>query len=59
MPIGFLHTVAHVPSEKNGKSLTVKIKISPTIKKTYKVLVEGGYEAFISRSTRQSWLIVT
>ena len=46
MPIRFVPEVAHVPNETNGKSLTIKIKISSTVKKMYKVLVEGGTEAF-------------
>jgi hypothetical protein len=42
VPIRFVLEVAHVPDEKNGKSSTGKFKILSTIKKTWKVLVEGG-----------------
>ena len=34
--------------KKTDKSLTVKFKISATVKKTYKVLSTGGTEAFIN-----------
>ena len=49
MPICFVPVITHVPHKKNGKPLTVKFKISSTVKKTYKVLVEGGTETFINR----------
>ena len=39
----------HVPGKKNsGKSSTVKFKILASVKKTYKVLIDGGTEAFIN-----------
>ena len=39
----------HVPGKKNsGKSSTVKFKISSSVKKAYKVPVDGGTEAFIN-----------
>ena len=50
MPIiRFVPEVEHVPdNKKNGNSSTVKFKISSTVKKTYKVLVDGDTEAFIN-----------
>ena len=49
VPIRFVPEMAHVPDKKNsGKSLTVKFKISSSVEKTYKVLIEGGTEAFIT-----------
>ena len=50
MPIiRFVPEVEHVPdNKKNGNSSTVKFKILSTVKKTYKVLVDGGTEAFIN-----------
>jgi hypothetical protein len=40
----------HVLDENNSKSLTVKFEITSTVKKTYKVLKEGGTEAFINHT---------
>ena len=48
LPIQFVPEVAHIPDQKSGKSLTVKFKILHTFKKTYRVIVEGGTEAFIN-----------
>ena len=61
VPVRFVPEAEHVPDKNNsGKSLTVKFKISPSVKKTYKVFVNGGTEAFINhiRFTKQCWLIV-
>ena len=47
VPIRFVPEAEHVPDKKNsGKSSTVRFKISSVVKKTYKVLVDGGTEAF-------------
>ena len=43
----FVPEVIPPPDEKQGKLATVKFKISPIIKKSYKVFLEGGTEAFI------------
>jgi hypothetical protein len=48
VPIRFVPDKVHVPDEKSSKSSTVKFKISTTVEKTFKVLVEGGTEAFIN-----------
>jgi hypothetical protein len=48
VPIRFVPEAVHTPDEKSSKSSTVKFKISPTVEKTFKVLVEGGTEAFIN-----------
>ena len=50
MLIHFVPEVIPPPGEKSGKSATVKFKISSTVKKTYKVLLEGGTEAFIDHT---------
>ena len=47
MSIRCVPEVEHFPYDKNLKSSTVKFKISSTSKKTYKVLIKGGTEAFI------------
>ena len=47
MQIRCIPEVEHVPDKNNSKkSSTVNIKITPSVKKTYKVLVNGGTEAF-------------
>ena len=48
MPIHFVPEVIPPPNEKQEKSATVKFKVSSTTKKTYKVLLEGGTDAFIN-----------
>ena len=49
MSIRFVPEAEHAPAKKNsGKSLTVKFEISPSVNKMYKVLIEGGIEAFIN-----------
>jgi len=49
VPIRFVPEAEQAPDKKkNDKSLTVKFKISATVKKTYKVLTNGGTEAFIN-----------
>ena len=42
--------VAHILDEKNGKSSTAKFKISSTVKKMHRVLVEGGAKALINHT---------
>ena len=46
VPIHFVPEVIPPPDEKQGKSATVKFKSSSIAKKMYKVLLEGGTEAF-------------
>ena len=49
VPIRFVPEAEHVPDKNNsGKSLNVKFNIFPFVKKTYKVLVDGGTDAFIN-----------
>ena len=48
VPICFVPEVIPPPNEGQGKSATIKFKISPTVEKTYKVLLEGGTKAFIN-----------
>jgi hypothetical protein len=48
VPIRFVPEAVHVPDEKSSRSSTVKFKISATVEKTFKVLIEGGTEAFIN-----------
>ena len=48
VPIRFVPEVVKEPDKKGSKSTTVKFKISPTVEKTFKVLIEGGTEAFIN-----------
>jgi hypothetical protein len=48
VPIRFVPEAVHVPDEKSSRSSTVKFKISTTVEKTFKVLIEGGTEAFIN-----------
>ena len=48
MLIRFVPEVEHIPNENKSKFLTVKFKISSTVEKMYKGLVEGGTEAFIN-----------
>ena len=48
VPICFVPEVIPPPDEKSGKLATAKFKISPTVKKTYKVLLEGGSRALIN-----------
>ena len=48
MPVCFVSEVIPPPNEKQQQSATVKFKMSPTVKKTYKVLLKGGTEAFIN-----------
>ena len=49
VPGRFVPEVEHIAKDKTtGKSLTVKFKISLTVKKMYKVLIDGGTETFIN-----------
>ena len=48
VPIRCVQDVQNVQDEKNGRPSIVKFKMLSTVMKTYKVLVKGGTEAFIS-----------
>ena len=48
VPICFVPEGIPPSEEKQGKAATVKFKISPTIRKTHKVLLKGCTEAFIN-----------
>ena len=47
VPICFVPEVIP-PSMRSKGNLTVKLKMSPTVEKSHKVLLEGGTEAFIN-----------